>query len=459
MRRAAAAAWSRVRARWPQARHLAVLCGPGNNGGDGYALAVLARNEARQVQLVQIGAVPRSEAAAPAVREWTEGGGQSEGIESLATATPELIVDALLGIGLTRPVDGLMSEAINWINVQSAPCVALDLPSGLDADTGQPNPIAVAADLTVSFIAPTIGCWTGRGADFCGERSVDHLAVPSDVVQSMTPLARFLPPIQLPSRQRSAHKGHHGHVLIIGGAPGMAGAALLAGRAALRTGAGWVSMATHPAHATALVAAQPELMVHAVADAGVLKPLLARASVVVIGPGLGLTEWGTPLFDAALASGRPLVIDADGLNRLALRPQSLGGAILTPHPGEAARLLRFASSQAVERDRLDAVRRIQRHFQAVTVLKGAGTLVDDGEQIGLCPTGNPGMAVAGMGDVLSGILGALMAQGVSPTDAARIGVRLHADAGDRAASRHGERGLLPSDLIDALSEVIRGAGE
>lgn len=457
MRRAAAAAWREARQRWPAARRIVVCCGSGNNGGDGYALASLARAEGCEVRLFQLGRRPAGESAGPAVAAWLAAGGTVEDAatpDDLAESDPQLVVDALFGIGLTRPVEGAAARWLAAINACPAPVLSLDLPSGLDADTGQVRGLAVRADLTVSFIGHQLGAWTGAGPGHCGTRILDTLAVPAAAYAGIEPLASFITAEDLrqalPRRLRHAHKGHHGHVLVVGGAPGMAGAALLAARAALRGGAGWVSLATVPDHASALVAAQPEVMVQAVAAPEGLRPLLARADVVVLGPGLGIHEWGQRLFDAVLASGRPLVVDADGLNILAQRPQMLGGSVITPHPGEAARLLGLGRAADVEADRGGAVRRLQARYQAVCVLKGAGSLVADGRRLRLCPSGNPGMAVGGMGDVLAGLIGALMAQGLDPATAATVGVRAHADAADAVAALRGERGLLPSDVVEAL---------
>jgi NAD(P)H-hydrate epimerase len=464
MRRAAAAAWREARRRWPRLQRIAVCCGSGNNGGDGYALARLALEEGCEVRLYQCGEVPGGASAGPAVAAWVAAGGEvlpgsPPGADE--AWVPELIVDGVFGIGLTRPVSGAAAALIAAINRHPAPVLALDLPSGLDADTGQVRGVAVKADLTVSFIGHKLGAWTGQGPSYCGERRLETLGVPEAAFAGVRAAATFIDAADLaralPPRARHAHKGHHGHVLIVGGAPGMAGAALLAARAALRGGAGWVSLATHPEHAAALAAAQPEVMVQGVINADALRPLLARAQVVVLGPGLGQSAWSQSLFDAVLLSGRPLVLDADALNLLARRPQTLGGAVITPHPGEAARLLGLAGAAEVEADRRAAALRLQARYQAVTVLKGAGSLVADGGELRLCPSGNPGMAVGGMGDVLAGLIGALMGQGLAPALAAAVGVRAHADAGDIVAARRGERGLLPGDLIEALQGPLNPA--
>lgn len=456
MRRAAAAAWRIVGDRWPRCRRLVVVCGSGNNGGDGYALAALAAAAGCTVQLVQFGAPPDSPAARAARAAWARHG-QSQPWPVALDPSADLVVDAVLGIGLRRPVAGAMAAMLAAMNAHAAPILALDVPSGLDADSGRPRGAAVHAALTVSFIAHKAGLWTGVAADYCGDRLLDTLGVPVDLASAPSPRAWLMPsridPQALPPRRPAAHKGEHGHVLVVGGAPGMAGAALLASRAALRAGAGWVSLATHPDHAAALVAAQPELMVHAVSAADALQPLLVRARVVVLGPGLGQDSWGQALFDTVLASGRPLVLDADGLNLLARRPQTLGGAVLTPHPGEAMRLLEAAAVDAVEADRFGSAEALRDRFGAVAVLKGAGTVVA-GRRLRVCPAGNPGMAVGGMGDVLSGVIGALMAQGLAPEAAAATGVLAHALAADIVARRRGCRGLLPGDVIDALGQPL-----
>lgn len=453
MLRAAEAAWQVAVQQWPAARSIAVLCGPGHNGGDGYALALLARNSGRHVRLFQWQSPPRSDTAQPFVTAWQQAGGRIEPLAQACDAAPDLWVDAVLGIGLNRAPPEDLAAVIARVNAQAGAVLALDVPSGLNASTGEAPGAVIKADLTVSFIAHKLGLWTGAGPHCCGVRVLDRLAVPDIAYAGETPAATLIGPVtavDLPPRDRHAHKGHHGHVLVIGGSTGAIGAALLCARAALRAGAGYVSVATRAEHVATLVGAQPELMVHGVEAAEALMPLLRRASVVAIGPGLGQERWGRSLLDAAIASGLPAVIDADGLNLLAQRPQQLGGTVLTPHPGEAARLL-VQTVADVERDRHQAVTQLAQRYGSTVVLKGAGSLVCDGGHVGCCPTGNPGMAVAGMGDVLTGIIAALMAQGRSPAEAARLGVRVHADAGDIVAGRRGQRGLLPSDTIEALS--------
>lgn len=262
-------------------------------------------------------------------------------------------------------------------------------------------------------------------------------------------------PAWLPPRPRDSHKGANGHVLCIGGDHGSGGAILLCAQSALRTGAGLVSVATRAAHVQALLARQPEAMVHAVDAVDALAPLLARASVIALGPGMGQGDWGRAMFEAALAAAlateKPLVLDADALNLLAAAPSALpAGTILTPHPGEAARLLETDVASVQSDRRAAAIALVQTH-DAIVVLKGAGTIIAaPGRAPRVVAAGNPGMATGGMGDLLTGVIAALRAQGLDAFDAASCGALLHAHAGDLAAREGGMRGLLPSDLLPCL---------
>lgn len=454
MQRAAAVAWRVLRERWPGVRNVHVVAGPGNNGGDGYELARLARAAGCEVRVWAIGE-PAGPTAVQACQAWCDDGGLRAPLAAGCLDGAGVIVDALLGIGVSRALDGDYAAAVAAINAARsharAGVLAIDVPSGLDADSGRTFGAAVRADATVTFIGRKLGLYTGEGPDHAGSVSFDGLGVPGTLYERVDALADGLSRAELARhlarRARGAHKGMHGHVLVIGGDEGMGGAALMAARAALRVGSGLVSVATHPAHAAAIVAAQPEIMGRGVRSARELAPLLQRATVVVLGPGLGQQAWGRELWAHTVAANRPLVVDADGLNWLAQNPQRRGNWVLTPHPGEAARLLQIGARQ-VQDDRVAAVVRLQELCGGVVALKGAGTLVR-GSRLALCPHGNPGMAVGGMGDVLSGVIAGLLAQGLEPEPAARCGVLLHALAGDRAA-RAGERGLLPGDVIRAL---------
>lgn len=258
----------------------------------------------------------------------------------------------------------------------------------------------------------------------------------------------------LPHRARDTHKHACGHVLIIGGDQGMSGAALLAGHAALRSGAGLVSVATHPAHAAFLNINRPELMCHAIETATELDTLIKHADVLVIGPGLGNSPWALMLLKAAWHSDKPIIIDAGALDYLKAHPRNNHNHILTPHPGEAARLLN-TDTKKIQHDRPAAVQQLQQQFGGIAILKGADTLIADGQDNHRCPFGNPGMASAGSGDVLSGILGALAAQGLTLSQAAQLGVGLHALAGDAAAQTVGTLSLIASDIIEQLPAILR----
>lgn len=457
MQRAAAEAWILAGQRWPQARVVHVVAGPGNNGGDGYEIARLARASGREVRLWAAG-LPTQGDALQARAAWLAEGGSSGVFTEGCLAGADVVVDALLGIGVSRPLEGAFLQAVEAINrarAAGAGVLAVDVPSGLDADTGAVLGAAVFADATATFIARKLGLYTGAGPDHAGSVSCHSLGVPDTVYLSVDAVADALDAcdlaLALPKRARGSHKGSHGHVLVIGGDQGMAGAALLAARAALRVGSGLVSLATHPAHAAALVAAQPELMCSGVGSTAELAPLLERATVVALGPGLGQGAWGRGLWAQAMTVRKPLVLDADGLNWLAQNRTRRADWVLTPHPGEAARLLDVRSAE-VQNDRVAAVRQLRERYGGVAVLKGAGTLVQ-GERLALCPHGNPGMAAGGMGDVLCGAIAGLIAQGLNIETAARAGVLAHALAGDAAASR-GERGLLPSDLIARLRRQV-----
>jgi NAD(P)H-hydrate epimerase len=455
MRRAGQAAWQYLLEHWPQAQRIVVACGPGNNGGDGYILAALAQGSGRDVRVVRLDA-PRSEPARRACGDYLGAGGVVEQFNGTVPGA-DLVVDALFGIGLARALDGAALAMVEAINAQPVPVFALDVPSGVDAERGCVAATAVVATRTLQFVAPHRGLATGRALDHVGTPGIASLDIDASVFAGVPGAATLLRAEALADwlhpRPRDSHKGNHGHVLCIGGEAGSGGAVMLCSQAALRCGAGLVSVATRVEHVSPLLAHCPEAMVHAVETADALAQLLARATLVAIGPGLGQSPWARMLLDLALASQKSLVLDADALNLLAAKPQAMSpDTILTPHPGEAARLLGMTTAD-VQVDRFDAARRLVDTFQCVVVLKGAGTIVAaPGEIPRVIAAGNPGMAVGGMGDVLTGVIAALRAQGLSTFDAASCGALLHAAAGDAAAGE-GERGLLPSDLFEHLRRL------
>ncbi len=460
MTRAGEAALRALRERWPDARRITIACGGGNNGGDGYVLGERARAAGLEVTALALvdPAQLRGDARTAADR-YLAGGGRLQAFSAAGLAGAQLLVDSLLGTGLREPPRAPFAAAIEAMNSARLPILALDLPSGLDGDRGIAPGSAVRATATVTFVARKQGLYLADGPDYAGRVHFDDLGVklpPGEAARPMLELlgrdeiARALPP-----RRRVAHKGDFGRVLIIGGAPGMAGAARLAGAAALRCGAGLVLVATAPENVSAIVAGRPELICYGARSAEDLEPLLALATVVAVGPGLGTGSWSRTMLDAALAAVEPLVIDADALNLLAAadqRPPPL--SVLTPHPGEAARLLRTTSA-AIQADRAAALGRLVDETGAVVVLKGAGTLVGaPGRTTALCASGNPGMAAPGMGDVLTGAIAAVLAQCSDPWAAARVGVLAHALAGDEVARQGGGRGMLALEVAEALRRWV-----
>lgn len=459
MERAGEAAWQLARKHWPKLRDVTVLCGTGNNGGDGYVLARLALETNCRVRVVQLGDPERIKGDALTMAQgYRATGGEVQPFQGLPRST-DLLVDAVFGTGLERDVSGEWAAALEAMNRHRAPVLAIDIPSGLHADTGRILGTAVRAQHTVTFIGLKPGLFTGEGPDCCGEVHFVGLEVPAVVYGREILSARRIDWRRqadgLQPRPRTAHKGAFGHVLLVGGSPSMSGALRLAGEAAARCGAGLVTLATHPEHAPGLNLGRPELMCHGVLDPTDLESLLARATVVAIGPGLGQSEWAQGLLSRVLDVPQPLIVDADALNLLASTPHHRTGWVLTPHPGEAARLLGWSTVQ-VQQDRFTALDALWHTYGGTVVLKGAGTLIygDSRKPPAVCSDGNPGMASGGMGDLLTGLIAGFIAQGWTPEEAACLGVCLHGAAADLAAAQGGERGLLASDLLPQLRPLL-----
>lgn len=457
MERAGAAVFAVLRRYWPAARRIAVVCGPGNNGGDGFVIARLAAAAGldARVHLLAEPARLRGDAAAAYAALLAAGLAPVMGACDLGDA--EVVVDALLGIGLDRDVGGQQAQAIERINAAALPVLSVDVPSGIDATSGRCWGMAVRATVTVSLVTLKQGLVTGAGPDYAGALEVDYLGLPASAYAAVPPTAQAIAYADLchvlVPRRRTAHKGDHGHVLVIGGAPGCGGAARMAAEAAARCGAGLVSLATHPAHAASITALCPEIMCHGVSSAAELAPLLARATVIAIGPGLGQSAWATAVWSDARDSRLPQVVDADALNLLARAADVREDRVLTPHPGEAARLL-GAAAAPVRNDRFAAANALRRRYGGVVLLKGAGTIIASAGQVPqVVRDGNPGMATGGMGDVLTGVIAALIAQGFALPQAAALGACVHAHAGDVAAAL-GERGLLATDLLPFLRAAV-----
>lgn len=460
MKRAGEAALRYLRTRWPMSHHVTIVCGGGNNGGDGYVLARFA--QAAGLTVTVLAATPVESLrgdALQAYKDYAASGGRAQPFSGARLHGSEVIVDSLLGTGLRNDVRPEMASVIHAINDSGRPVFAVDVPSGLCADTGIALGAAVRADCTVTFVGLKTGLFIGEGPEHSGTVFFDDLEVIPPPAPLFTPRLERIVETEilraLPRRRRAAHKGDFGRVLIIGSGTGMPGAVRLAGEACLRVGAGLVTVAVAPENIAAIAAGRPELICLPLEDDGqALESALERADVVAIGPGLGTNKWGSAALTAALRCNKPLVVDADALNLIAeRRTEPRDGWILTPHPGEAGRLLGVGSDE-VQRDRLASLDKLVERYGGTVVLKGAGTLVGARDQIsGLCERGNPGMASPGMGDVLTGAIAGVLAQCRDPWLATRVAVLIHAMAGD-AVARSGERGLLAGDVARELRDTV-----
>lgn len=485
---------------YPDVYSVCVVCGTGNNGGDGYVIATLAYKAGLNVSVIQLGDEKLSKGDALLAKQAFLQTGETLFKPAAADKLlrdANVIIDAIFGTGLGRKVRGEHARIISMINQSAAKRIAVDVPSGLNADTGSVWGCCVKADKTVTYIGLKCGLFTGQARDYVGVLAFDDLNVPYEIykhVPKVTPekalMTNDVARQYAKPRARCSHKGDFGHVLCIGGAPGMSGAIRLCAEAALRSGAGLVTIATHPSHAAFLNLHRPEIMVNPVNQPDELLPLMEKASVIVIGPGLGKSTWAQNLLALVLVSDKPKVLDADALNILAEHHISPGPRprvdfspysgspigkinaamqneipnrndhwILTPHPAEAARLL-ITKTSLIERDRFQSVELLQQRLGGVCVLKGAGSLITNGNKTMVCQSGNPGMASGGMGDVLSGIIAALVAQnrqhkrqGLSLFEAAMAATYIHGKAADLSAQQ-GERGMIASDLFPFIRQLV-----
>jgi ADP-dependent NAD(P)H-hydrate dehydratase / NAD(P)H-hydrate epimerase len=442
---------------------IVVLAGPGNNGGDALVTARILRSGFHDVQVVFPGDAQHFPAdAAAAYQAFIAAGGTTT--TAPPDASPALVVDGLFGIGLARPIEGPYATLVEWANASGAPVLALDIPSGLDAATGQARAPAIRAAATATFIALKPGLLTGDGPDHCGTVSVHALdldALPEARGHRLdwAALAAALPAV-LSRRVRNVNKGTFGTLGILGGSEGMSGALILAGRAALRTGAGKVWLGFLMADPPKFDTGMPELMLR---HAGAV--LEAEPHALVVGPGLGTSDAARSLLMRALALAIPVALDADALNLIARDPALLAATkarvaptLATPHPGEAARML-ASDIATVQHDRMAAAREMAQRLAANVVLKGAGSVLahPDGTW-DINASGGPALATAGSGDVLSGILGALLSQGIAAKAALRIAVCLHGAAADALVARGcGPLGVTASELPDAARELLNTA--
>ena len=462
MERAGAAAYACMRTRWPGLRSIGVVCGVGNNGGDGFVVARLAQQDGLAIKVLVVGDPMRGQAEAQqALARLRTSGASIREFHPSALDDCGLIVDALLGIGVRAPLSKQAGDAIDAMNAARLPVLSLDLPSGLHPDSGTALP-AVRANATITFIALKQGLFLEDGKDHAGEVVLEQLGCDATLAAGLRPslcrlgdedLRRALAP-----RPRKSHKGMFGKVVVVGGGTGMPGAVRLTAEAALRVGAGLVTVASRSEHLQVIVGNRPELMFRSVETAGDVAGAVAGADVVVLGPGLGRDHWARVVLTATLAAVAPesrLVVDADALNLMAEEVGRQYGDdwILTPHPAEAARLLKVATAD-IQRDRVAALGDLCGQRGGTIVLKGATTLVGQtGRTTLLCDRGNAGMSAPGMGDVLAGAIAGFVAQGRDPYLAAAAAVLAHATAGDQCA-KVGMRGMVAMEVAQELRAVL-----
>jgi hydroxyethylthiazole kinase-like uncharacterized protein yjeF len=473
MQRAGESAFQVLRQTWPNAQNILVLAGNGNNAGDGYVLAKLAKQQGMNV--VVVCEQPKRELADDAKQaqsQWKTLSGKTLAFSEVDYAQFDVLVDALLGTGVTGEVKTSFQSVIQQVNQADIPVLSIDLPSGMQANSGQALSICIKADATVTFVATKPGLVSGIGKENCGEVTFADLAVGTaffSIAPSEAQLVNWsmLQPLQ--ARPEHGNKGSFGKLLCIGGNQGMAGAIRLSAESALRCGVGLVKVYCHESSSLSISAGRPEIML----THKELEVALDWCNCIAIGPGLGQDDWAYQQFSRLIAyikdHPKPLVIDADGLNLLATMTDDanmqntlaqIPALVLTPHPGEASRLLNCNIAK-VESDRYLASKNIAQKYKATCVLKGAGTIVQtDGkhqeQKCWVCKGGNPGMATAGMGDLLTGVVGAFLAQGFASHKAAIYGVCAHAEAGDRIAEQYGQRGMITSDLLQPLRAIVNG---
>jgi|SaaInl5LU_22_DNA_1037371.scaffolds.fasta_scaffold15863_2 ADP-dependent NAD(P)H-hydrate dehydratase / NAD(P)H-hydrate epimerase len=444
---------------------LHVFCGGGNNGGDGFVVAGLAADAGWPVNLIDLSNPDKLSEEAIQARNFA-----LQRLDSVSTEIPDLtnssgvIVDALLGIGFSGELRGVILQACCAINQSWMPVFSLDTPSGVNADTGACAPDAVVALTTISFIAAKRGMLTGAAENCVGELIVDDLGL-SDLDNSSADFPELKPhPIitedsleaVFPPRFANAHKGAYGHLLIVGGNLGMSGAVSLAAEAALTLGVGKISVATRQSSLAPLLSRVPEVMARQVDHYNDLKHLIDQCTAIVIGPGLGTDAWAEQMLLRVLSEDIPVVVDADAIRLIAaaiVKPTQ-DRICFTPHPGEAALVLNCSTAE-IQEDRFKALSQLENAFSGHWLLKGNGSLLTNGEgPASLNRTGNPGMASGGMGDVLSGLIGSILAQGYGVQESAEAAVFIHGAAADIAAEYSGEISLRASEVIAAVPELL-----
>jgi NAD(P)H-hydrate epimerase len=456
MQRAGRQVWQAMLTRWPELTKITVFAGAGNNGGDAFVVALCAYQQGIEVQLLIQGDLSRQSDTSSHFRKlWEQAGGEYEDWQG-QSLSGDAIVDGLLGIGLQRELDQHWQQLIAAINQCDLPRVAIDIPSGLNGLTGNPQPVAVEADLTVTFIGAKTGQFLADGPDYCGELVYEDLGISTASRQSVAAALSVIESCQLPlPRRLNSHKNHYGNLLIIGGDQGMSGAVALAAQAALRSGAGLVTALVHP-DCRGNLACFPEIMVLGWES---LESRLSQADVILVGPGLGDSVAATQCLHSLQQVAVPMVVDAGALKPGFLQAIKSKQVVITPHPGEAATLL-ASSSAEIQADRLKACNDLVETCAATCVLKGSGSLIGQQEVMpALNISGNPGMASAGMGDVLSGIIAAMLGQGLTPFEAAKSAVFIHGLCADYCCSEQDQIGIIASDIIRLIPVVIKSLRE
>lgn len=459
MNQAGQALFSLLQTQYPKTQKLHIFSGGGNNGGDGFVMAKLAHKANIKTQVYLLNSPEKLQGEALQAYEALVASGITPPIWKKSMKLDNgVVIDAMLGTGVTGSLKANYLEAIEAINQSGLPVIAVDIPTGLNPDTGTVAESVVKANHTLCFIGLKAGLLTHDGPDNTGTLHLEELPIPAAVRAQVSPFAELLQfksyESYLPKRKRNSHKNKFGHVLIVGGNGHMSGAAVMTGLAAFRSGAGLVSIATLNSHAEIMDSQYPELMCHGISTPKELVKLIEQASVIAIGPGLGQDAWAQSLFNVTLNTDKPLIIDADALTLLAsTKITKEKNWILTPHPGEAARLLN-KNTQEIQQNRFESARECQKQYGGCVVLKGNGTIIcDNTASLSLCSQGNPGMSSAGMGDILTGILAGLAAQQLPLAITAKVGTLVHALAADSAA-QSGERGLMATDLLMYIKQWV-----
>jgi NAD(P)H-hydrate epimerase len=478
MQSAGAAAFEQLIQHWPKAKQILLLCGRGNNGGDGFVVAKLAHQANIDVEIIITCSIKQLKgdalraykdmlsAGVVAVHEQVNEADIHSNVEKVMDYRGDVIIDALFGIGFSGALDKHFQQLVKSVNAQDIAVLSIDVPSGLCATTGtvkgdEISEQAIIATVTVTFIVFKQGLLTGVAANFVGKLMLAPLAMQKVFTQSIHTdihYAQFKRALQLPKRLAASHKGSSGTLLAVGGGEGMPGAIRLASEAALRCGVGLVSVSCHSLNQGALINGRPELMLAPTTSSLLVNSRqLLMAKAYLIGPGLGQSAEAKKLLalvcQQAMEAKKTLVVDADALTLLSQSETYYDNWVLTPHPKEAASLLHIDIA-SVEADRFTAVRSIAKKYGGICLLKGAGTLISDGERVVVNNSGNAGMATGGMGDVLTGVIAAIMMQSDNNFNATCLAAYIHGTSADIIAQQNGQRGLLASDLFLPLQQLL-----